>query len=567
MKINMQNKINISYKEKILSLYILLTVITLAVFWQVNQFDFVNLDDPVYVTENRHIKDGITLGGLHWAFSTTYAEFWHPLTWLSLMLDYQLYGLNAGGYHMTNLVLHIFSTLLLFRLFSHMTGALWRSAFVAALFGIHPLHVESVAWIAERKDVLSGFFWMLTLCLYVYYTEKPLIRRYLLVLFSFVLALMSKPIVVTLPVILILLDYWPLNRFKSQKGNFFIWQLKEKLPLFVLSVVFSFITLYARYTPYGKDFQASISSRIANAVIAFLTYIEKTLWPQDMAFFYPFSSQIPMGYFFGSLLLMIIISAFVFARVQKLPYFFVGWLWYVMTLLPVIGIIKVGDFSMADRFHYLPSIGLAVMLAWGIPALIKSEKIRKKVLFPSGIVYLVMMTLFAQQQCGYWKNSISLMTHTLQVTKHNYLAHNNMGLALHNLGKVSEAIKNYNESIRLKPSYAYAYNNRGIIYGELKQYQLAMNDFNDAIRRMPLYADAYYNRGLTYGNMGRHQLAMNDYNHAIRLKPDYAEAYMNRGVVYLKEGNKILGCKDAQKACNLGNCKTLKSAQNIGLCR
>ncbi|MFZ3103433.1 MAG: glycosyltransferase family 39 protein [Smithella sp.] len=201
---------------------------TLAVFWQVNQYDFINIDDEVYATENLHVRSGITLDGLRWAFSTTYAEFWHPLTWLSLMLDYQLYGLNAGGYHLTNLILHILSTLLLFWLFNRMTGMIWRSAFVAALFALHPLHVESVAWIAERKDVLSAFFFMLTLCLYVYYTEKPDIKKYLLVLFSFTCGLMSKSIVVTLPVILILLDYWPLNRFESKKNNLILWQLKEK---------------------------------------------------------------------------------------------------------------------------------------------------------------------------------------------------------------------------------------------------------------------------------------------------------------------------------------------------
>ena len=257
----MLNKINISPGKQKLIVYIVLTVVTLAVFWQVNQFDFINFDDNVYVTENIHIQSGITLDGFRWAFSTTYAEFWHPLTWLSLMFDYQLYGLNAGGYHLTNLILHILSTLLLFWLFNRMTGAIWKSAFVAAFFALHPLHVESVAWIAERKDVLSAFFWMLTLCLYVYYTEKPVIKRYLLVLFSFVLALMSKPMVVTLPVIMILLDYWPLKRFESQKGNLILWQLKEKIPFFILSAVFSIITLYAQiqslsFKIYSLEFPA-----------------------------------------------------------------------------------------------------------------------------------------------------------------------------------------------------------------------------------------------------------------------------------------------------------------------
>ncbi|MEN6421527.1 MAG: glycosyltransferase family 39 protein, partial [Smithella sp.] len=229
----MPHKINISLSKQKLIVYIFLILATLAVYGQVHQFDFVNIDDGVYVTLNSRVQSGMTPENLFWSFFTTYAEFWHPLTWLSLMFDYELYGLNAGGYHMTNLILHILSTLLLFRLFHRMTGALWPSAFVAAFFALHPLHVESVAWIAERKDVLSAFFWMLTLCFYVCYVEKPAIKRYLLVLCGFVLALMSKPMVVTLPVIMILLDYWPLKRFESQKSNLFLWQLKEKAPFFV----------------------------------------------------------------------------------------------------------------------------------------------------------------------------------------------------------------------------------------------------------------------------------------------------------------------------------------------
>lgn len=562
----MLKKINITPKEQIAIISLLLAAVTLAVYWQVSQFEFVNIDDGPYVTENRLIQSGITFEGIRWAFSTTYAEFWHPLTWLSLMFDYQLYGLNAGGYHTTNLILHILSTLLLFWLFNRMTEAPWKSAFVAALFGIHPLHVESVAWIAERKDVLSGFFWMLTLCLYVYYTEKPGIRRYGLVLCGFVLALMSKPMVVTLPVIMILLDYWPLKRFELQKGSLILWQLKEKFPFFVLSAAASIIAIYARYKPYGKDFQSTISSQITNAAVAFLTYVEKTFWPQDMAFFYPFSAQIPIGYFYVSLVLMIMVSVAVILMVKQLPYFFVGWFWYTITILPVIGIIKVGDFSMADRYHYLPSIGLTVMLAWGIPALLKSEEIRTKVVFPAGIVFVVLMALLAHRQCTYWENSLSLMRHALQVNQHNYLAHNNMGLVLFNQGRIAEAIKHDNESIRLKPYYAYAYNNRGIVYGEQRQYQLALNDFNEAIRRMPFYADAYYNRGVTYDKLSQHQHAIDDYNKAILLKPDYTKAYINRGIVYLKKGNKTLGCSDAGKACALGHCETLKTARGLGLC-
>ncbi len=592
-------KINISYKEKNLSLYILLALITLAVFWQVNQFDFVNIDDGVYVTENSNIRTGINLQNLKWSLFSVVDGNWHPLTWLSLMLDYQLYGLNAGGYHMTNLVLHIFSTLLLFRLFSHMTGALWRSAFVAALFGIHPLHVESVAWIAERKDVLSGFFWMLTLCLYVYYTEKPLIRRYLLVLFSFVLALMSKPIVVTLPVILILLDYWPLNRFKSQKGNFFIWQLKEKLPLFLLSIAISCITLFAHFKPLVKYYP--LYYRIINAPVAFVIYLERILWPYDLVFYYPFSMHIPIWHVFGSIFLIIVFTVSVIFMGKKHPYLLVGWVWHTLTIIPVIGIIKNGLIAMADRYTYLSAIGLAVMLVWGIPALITSEKIRKYFLFPAGIVFLVAMALLARQQCGYWQNSTALSKHALDVTKNNHMAHGVLANTFFNEGKIEEAINHFNEALRINPHYYDAYKNRGLcyfkhgqyhraiedlnkaillrpdhasyyyyrgyVYDKIGQHQNAINDYSGTIRLKPDYADAYNNRGGVYFKIGQYKNTIDDYSEIIRLKPDYADAYNNRAFVYLEQGAKELGCSDARKACELGNCRILKGAKERELCR
>ena len=563
----MLNKINISSKEQILIVYVVLAAITLAVFWQVNQYDFIKLDDNIYVTDNFRIKSGISLEGIRWAFSTTYAQFWHPLTWLSLMFDYQLFGLNAGGYHMTNLILHILSTLLLFWLFNRMTGALWKSAFVAALFALHPLHVESVAWISERKDVLSAFFWMLTLCLYVYYTEKPVIRRYLLVLFSFICALMSKPMVVTLPVVMILLDYWPLGRFELKKGNLILWQLKEKTPFFILSTVFSIITLYAQYKPSGKYFQYSLNSRLASALVSFVTYLEKTFWPHDMAVFYPFSAQIPLLPVIVASLLILVITTFVIVMVRRLPYLFIGWIWYVITIAPVIGIIKVGDFAMADRYHYLPSIGISIMLVWGIPALIKSEATRKKFFSTAAIAFLVLLAVLSWKQCDYWKNDIKLFNHALQVTKNNYVALNGFGLTLVKAGKIKEAVDNYNEAISIKPNYPPSYISRGFAYFDLGQYQRAIEDCNEAIRLDAGYAEPYFIRGNSYYNFGQYQRAIEDYNKAIRLKLDYTDAYYNRGVAYLKQGNKKQSCRDAQKTCELGNCKLLEIAKNKGDCR
>ena len=406
----MLNKLNINPRKQKLIVYIALTVVTLAVFWQVNRYDFINFDDNIYVTENSVVQTGITLAGFRWAFSTTYYGGWIPLIWLSYMFDYQLHGLNAGGYHLTNLILHIMSALLLFWLFTRMTGAIWKSALVAALFALHPLHVESVAWIAERRDVSSAFFWMLTLCLYVYYTEKPVIRRYLLVVFSFICALMSKPMVVTLPVVMILLDYWPLGRLQSQKlgnnltnfipdstnqsiretkskketpkGNISppdkrrlsetriagiipLWQLWEKIPFFVLSAVFSIMILYDHYKLSPK--YSPLGSRIANAPVSFVTYLEKTFWPHDLAIFYPFSDKLPLWQILGATILILVISIAVMVMVRRLPYMLVGWLWYAITLLPVIGILPIENYAMADRYTYLPSIGIGIMLAWGIP--------------------------------------------------------------------------------------------------------------------------------------------------------------------------------------------------------
>ena len=562
----MLNKLNISPGKQKLIVYIVFALVTLAVFWQVNQYDFINFDDPLYVTDNSHIQSGITPDGFLWAFSTTYANnFWHPMIWLSFMLDYQLYGLNAGGYHLTNLILHIMSTLLLFWLFNRITGSIWKSAFVAALFALHPLHVESVAWITERKDVLSAFFWMLTLCLYVYYTEKPVIKRYLLVLSSFVCALMSKPMVVTLPVIMILLDYWPLKRFESKKGNLILWQLQEKTPFFLLSAVLVIITLLVHHDPTAKNI--SLNSRLANASVSFVTYLEKTFWPQDMAVFYPFPTQIPVWQVIGSSLLILVISITVIVTIKRLPYLFVGWLWYAITIAPVIGIIRSGEQAMADRFIYLPSIGIAVMLAWGVPLLFPRADMRKKILFPAGVAFITILSFITWQQCGYWKNSLDLFNHALLVTKDNYLAHNNRGSAYDKLGQYQNAIEDFNKTIRLKPDYALVYYNRGTVYGELGQYQQAIGDFDKAIRLKPDDAKAYNNRGFIYVKFGQYQLAIDDYNKAIRLKQNYADAYYNRGLAYLLQGNNELGCVDAQKACELGNCKILEWAKDKGICR
>jgi tetratricopeptide (TPR) repeat protein len=462
--------------------------------------------------------------------------------------------------------------------------------------------VESVAWISERKDVMSALFWMLTLCLYVYYTEKPAVKRYLLVLLGFVLALMSKPMVVTLPVVMILLDYWPLKRFELKKDNWILWQLKEKMPFFILSAVFSIMTVYAHQNNASKIFP--LVSRLANAPVAFVTYLEKTFIPHDMAVLYPFTEHLPLWQVIGTAMLILVITTFVIAMAKRLPYLFVGWLWFAITITPVIGIIKMSmasPYSMADRYHYLPSIGIAIILAWGIPTLFKTEELRKKILFPTAIAVLAMLAILTWRQCSYWKNSSTLFSHVLRVTKNNYIAHSHLGYVLFTEGKINEAIDHYNKAINIKSDYAAVYNNRGAVYYTLGQYQQAVDDYNMAIRLQPDYIDAYNNRGAVYYAVGQYQRAIYDYDIAIYGKPDYVDAYFNRGIVLAKLNqynmailnyNKVIqlnpndadaykrrgaillnqgrireGCLDVQKACELGQCDYLKFIKGNGYCR
>jgi len=566
----MPDKTNTSSAKKKIFIYIVLTIVTLAVYWQVNKFDFVIIDDPMYITENHHIQSGFTWNGLAWAFGIRNAAFWHPLTWLSFMLDYQLYGLNAGGYHITNIILHIISVLLLFWLFHRMTKALWSSAFIAAFFALHPLHLESVAWVTERKDVLCAFFWMLTLCLYVYYTEKPLIKRYLFVLLSFVCALMSKSMAITLPAVMILLDFWPLSRFhggnESKKGNVFLWQLKEKAFLFFLSIIFSIITFNAQKGLSVEYPAFTLSSRIANALVSFVLYLEKLLWPHDMTFFYPFINHYPVWQILAAIIIIIVITITVFVMARKSPSLFVGWMWYVITIAPVIGIIQVSSQAMADRYIYLPSIGISIMLAWGVPFLFRNENIRQKILFPAAIALLGMLALVTWKQCGYWKNSIELLNHALQIRSDVYIVHDCLGLALSAQGNNKDAIDHFNQALRLKPDYANAFCNRGIAYIHSGQYENAIQDLNEAIRLKPNHISAYYNRAMGYSQIGQYDLAVRDYSESIRLKPDYADAYNNRGAIYLNLGNNEQGCRDAQRACTWGVCKVLEVAKSKGDC-
>ena len=529
--------------------------------------------------ENASVQSGLNANSIGQAFSSELAGgksgFWHPVTWLSLMLDYQIFGLNPHGFHLINLLFHVISTILLFLIFHRMTKSLWPSAFVACLFAIHPLHVESVAWIAERKDVLSTFFWMLTMGAYSYYVEHPGFRRYFFVLLFFILGLMAKPMLITLPFVLLLLDYWPLRRFVEKKSadSEYKWSLIypliwEKIPLFILAILSSIVTYIAEQKVGAIHSEAiPLGVRIGNAFISYITYIEKMIWPSNLAVFYPHPGLLLPWQVLGSVLLLIVITLAVVWMVKRCPYLATGWLWYIGTLVPVIGIVQIGGFARADRYTYIPLIGLFTMVAWGVPDLLKKWNYRKEILLASSALIILCLSIITWTQVGYWQNNITLYDHTLKVTDNNWFIYYNRGVGYTQLDNYRQAIEDFNRAIEIKPGFADAHNNRGSAYYVLGNYKQAIEDLNRAIEIKPGFAEAYYNRGIAYNGLGNYRQAIEDYGRAIEINPGFVDAYNNRAAFYLNQGNKELGCHDAQKACKLGNCKLLEMAIGRGYCR
>lgn len=507
-----------------------------VVFGQVACNEFVNFDDNIYITENDHIKSGINMGSIKWAFTAFVSWNWHPLTCLSHILCWSLFGENPSGHHLLNLLLHIGAVIFLFLFLYKSTNNFWASAFTAAFFSLHPLRAESVAWASERKDVLSIFFGMACIYVYAFYAKSNRLIQYFLCLILFSLSLLAKSMLVTMPFILLLLDYWPLGRWQKDinepmKIDFrmivqLVW---EKVPFIILTIFSCIMTVWAQYK--ADTFHPPFSARVLNAIISYVVYLRQTLWPFDLVVSYPFEYSFLLWQFLFSFLILVGITIiFIFYFKQK-PFLFVGWFWYLGTLIPVSGLVPVNQ-PMADHYTYLPSIGTAIVLIWGVLSLIKSEIICKKILFPSGIVVIICMSFLTWKQCSYWKNDIVLWTHCLKATKNNYLA----------------------------------YNNRGVAYGRLGQYRQAISDLNRAIDLNSNYFKAYSNRGFAHVKLGQYDLAVKDYNEAIRLKSNYIKAYCSRAIVYLFQGNNVLGCKDAQKACELGYCSILEDSKRKGVC-
>jgi Flp pilus assembly protein TadD len=518
-----------------------LVLLNAIVYAPVRHFEFVKWDDHQYVVENAHVSTGFTWPNIAWAFSTGYL-YWHPVTWLSHMLDVQLYGLNAGSHHVTSVLLHTASTVLLFLLLYRMTGALGRSAFVAGLFAIHPLRVESVAWVAERKDVLSTLFWILTVWAYFWYVRHPRLSRYLLVALVFALALMSKPMVVTLPFVLLLLDFWPFGRAKFESAlapAVWIPLVKEKLPLLALAAASSLLTVANQRDAGALISLESIpfSLRAANAFVSYVAYVGNMFWPARLAAFYPFPPSIPFWQVAGSVLVLIAASVAVFRAGRRWPYLTVGWFWYLGTLLPVIGFFQAGLQARADRFTYVPQIGLFLILAWGLPDLLTHWRYRKIALPAAAGIALCACAVMARAQVQYWRNNLALWSRDVAVTDSNYLVRDNLGIALSDQGRVSEAVVQYAEAVRLNPSYADAQSNLGASLLDQGNVHEAVPHLFEALRLDPKYAEAHNNLANALASQGKLDEAITHYREALRLKPDYADAHNGWGAALDNIGN------------------------------
>jgi tetratricopeptide (TPR) repeat protein len=528
--------------------YLLLIFTTLVVFHQLPTHDFINLDDNLLVYENPQVLAGLNKQGVIWAFTQYHAEYWHPVTWLSHMLDCQLFALRPGLHHLTSLLFHLANSVLLLLILRKMTGALWRSAFVAALFALHPLHVESVAWVAERKDVLSAFFWFLAIWAYAYYAVRPGISRYLLILLSFALGLMAKPMVVTLPFVLLLLDYWPLGRMqwpnvKTESDPVInkspLYRLiGEKIPLFALTAVTVVATVVVQEKVGAlKSLEAfPLMTRIANALVSYARYMAKMIWPHNLAVYYPHPGTIPIWQIAGAGLLLILVSVLVIKAAKNRPYLAVGWLWYLGTLVPVIGLVQVGSQAMADRYTYLSLIGLFIMIAWGIPSLLEGWRHRRSALAIASALLLLGCIVGTWRQVGHWQNSITLFQHTLKVTKDNYFAHNNLGVALAHDGRLDEAISHYFKALRIQPDRAEVHNNLGNALAAQGSVDRAFDHYNQALEIDANNARAYNNLGNVLANQGKREEAIKYYTKALGLDPAYAGAHYNLGNLLANQG-------------------------------
>jgi len=532
----------------------LLAAGVLLVFWPVRSFEFLNYDDPEYVTDNPAVQHGLTQAGVAWAWQTSHASNWHPLTWVSHMLDFQFFGANPAGHHFTNLIFHLANALLLFLVIKRMTGAIWRSFFVAAIFAFHPLHVESVAWVSERKDVLSAFFWLVTMWFYVRFAEESKVQSskskvfYALALLAFALGLMSKPMGVTLPFVLLLLDFWPLNRVSSSNENNESLKLKtksfpklilEKIPFFALSVAGCVITYQFQNKEGAVSSLQNLSmgDRAANALVSYPRYVQKTFWPDQLAVLYPHPGQWPVWIVIVSSAVLLAITIFVIRFARRAPYLPIGWFWFLGTLVPAIGLVQVGIQSMADRYTYLPMIGLLLMVAWGTADWLRRRQ-STNLLLPGAVLAIVGCIVVTTSQLQTWKNSVVLYERVLRVAAKNPIyqtaletrlpyadVRNNFGHALADARKFDEAIVQYEAGLRLNPQHIEIHDNFGNALAQTGKFDEAISHFMSALQINPRDATVHTDFGIALAMSGKMDQAVVQFKEAIRLNPNLASAH------------------------------------------
>ena len=511
-----------------------LAALTLAVYAQVVHHDFVNWDDPVYVVQNRVVSRGLSLDGVAWAFTHRHSATWHPITSLSHMLDCQLWGLWPGGHHLTSVLLHVCATLLLLGLLSATTGEPAPSAFVAGVFALHPLRAESVAWVSERKDVLAAVLWMGTLWLYARWASRPSGRRYAAVVVTFVLALMAKPMVVTLPLVLLLVDVWPLARLVPLRQR-----IVEKLPLVALAGAASLVTFVAQARAGGVASLAKVgvADRLANVTVAYAWYLEKTLWPSGLAVFYPLRLPIPMWRVALCGLFVAGVTAAAWRARRTRPWVFVGWLWYLVALVPVLGLVRVGEQAVADRYTYLPGVGLSLMVAWSGMELARRRPAMKPVLRTAAAAVLLGLAAASWVQVGYWRNDFTLYEHALAVTGDNYVAHTNLGTALLAANRVPEALEHYREALRIDPTAAQAHANVGVALATSGDTAAALEALQRALALDDRDAANHVRMADLLAGQGRLAEAVAHYRAAAALEPTSATVHANLGFLLAAQGN------------------------------
>jgi tetratricopeptide (TPR) repeat protein/ABC-type maltose transport system permease subunit len=546
-----------SQRHRKIIVSLLLVLFTLLIYNPVVHNGFVSFDDPGYLTTNRHIHSGLTWDTVKWAFSSTSQANWHPLTWISHALDWQLFGDKPAGHHYVNVLLHAICTILLFLFFENTTRQVWKSAVLAALFAAHPMNVESVAWVSERKNVLCTVFFLLALLAYRTYAYQPSVKRYLLVAFWFALGLMSKPMVITLPFVLLLLDYWPLGRMNfsgdishgpsaeingipAPPKRSFAQLILEKLPLFVLVAGSAAITMVAQKGGGAMRYEVSSRARVMNALVSYARYVGKAFWPTNLSPMYPHpGNAIPVWEVIAASLFLLAIT-WIALKFSQHRYFIVGWLWFLGTLIPVIGLVQVGDQAMADRYAYLPYIGLFVMAVWGIADWARERRIPNVFLVAAVVVMLPALAIATHKQIGYWHDSMTLWSHTLEVTKNNYIAHDNIGVALLEEGRLQEAKAHFQAAIDINPRDAFSQLNIGVCEKDegdtkdaIKHYQSALELSSDPTLRSVTLGDlaVIYRRDRDY------RQAQSTYAQALELDPENVFALTGMGLTMQKIGN------------------------------